>query len=162
MVGVDESELERVSKLSHRRNEKDMMKAAEEEFMDNSLPHIQARFCDPDGSLGSNIRLKIAGYFPVKNISMASEETSENDDLLETVGKRIDDNSDVDLVAILADDTITPKGIAQTVGIAWTGTVCERKNRMFNIGSKIVNSNQINFSINEFGGSLDSFVSVSI
>ena len=55
------------------------MKAAEEEFMDNSLPHIQARFCDPDGSLGSNIRLKIAGYFPVKNISMASEETSEND-----------------------------------------------------------------------------------
>ena len=137
-----------------------MMKAAEDEFMDNALPHIQARFCDP--SLGSNIRLKIAGYFPVKNISMASDETSEDDELLETVKKRIDENPDINLVAIITDDTITPKGVAQTVGIAWTGTVCEPKTINFDIGSKTVPGNSLKFSINEFGRSLDSFVSVSM
>ena len=59
------------------------MKAAEDEFTENALPHIQARFCD--SGLGSNIKLKIADYFPVRNVGQASEVTIQDRTLAQTV-----------------------------------------------------------------------------
>ena len=125
------------------------MKAAEDEFMENALPHIQARFCD--SGLGSNIKLKIADYFPVRNVGQASEVTIQDRTLEQTVTRRIERNPEVDLVAILTDDTITQLGQSQVVGIAFTYAVCKTAR----------GADRDKVSISEFGSSLDRFVSVS-
>ena len=65
--------------------------------------------------------------------------------------RRIERNPEVDLVAILTDDTITPFGQSQVVGIAFTYAVCKSAR----------GADRDKVSISEFGSSLDRFVSVS-
>ena len=101
------------------------LKAAEDEFM-AQLSHIQTRFCDR--SLGSRIKLKIAGFFESrKDVSRADFETLKN--VRDEVTERITRNPEVNLVAYLgADDD---KSNRQS-GIGMISSVCKKDLRYSN------------------------------